>query len=352
MIAAHEEGEILLTLSDGQNMTGVIWMESIDSPNKIVIYLGQNGYPETGYIGDYILLFRNYTQDSVDIAIVAPDGSVSIERNVYIGADKLSELSQLSRSLLSSHSLTSSRSFTWNDLAKTVRIAGIVVGAFTCAAAVMTVIASPAGVACAAALITTVSAHYWLNNVDNLALESTSTSLGAIGCGTGLAGDPFTAAVECTNLALDLGGKVIDAFKSDENERETEINLAESSLIFGGGDVQVTLTWDNSSDLDIWVVDPNNEIIKWDQPSSASGGELDADDRNGFGPENIFWPSGQAPSGTYEVRLAYFTDNGQGAANYEILVQADGSVTQYSEPISKSDTPDDDDSILITTFTR
>ena len=101
------------------------------------------------------------------------------------------------------------------------------------------------------------------------------------------------------------------------------------------GDIQVTLRWDTSDDLDLIVVDPAGSIIDFGSPTSPSGGQLDVD-ANGFcqtqnfAPvENIFWPTGGAPDGDY---LAYVTlaipcsledlassDEAAAAAAYEVL---------------------------------
>jgi len=81
----------------------------------------------------------------------------------------------------------------------------------------------------------------------------------------------------------------------------------------GTGDVQVTLRWNTDADLDLYVEDPSGEVIYWNHKTSASGGQLDADDRGvcegseGGGPENIFWPLGGAPNGTYRFRVLYST---------------------------------------------
>ena len=76
------------------------------------------------------------------------------------------------------------------------------------------------------------------------------------------------------------------------------------------GDVQVTLRWNTSDDLDLIVIDPAGDIVDFGSPTSPSGGQLDVD-ANGFcqtqnfSPvENIFWPTGAAPNGQY---LAYVT---------------------------------------------
>jgi len=76
----------------------------------------------------------------------------------------------------------------------------------------------------------------------------------------------------------------------------------------GTGDVQVTLRWEGDADLDLHVIDPNGEEISFVTTTSSSGGQLDVDCIPGTscaadGPhvENVFWPTGSAPSGNYSA---------------------------------------------------
>lgn len=80
----------------------------------------------------------------------------------------------------------------------------------------------------------------------------------------------------------------------------------------GTGDVQVTLHWDGPNDLDLHVIDPAGEEIFYIQTTSASHGQLDVDANRGCGTrmdkpvENIFWPTGQAPTGKYQISVNYY----------------------------------------------
>ena len=73
------------------------------------------------------------------------------------------------------------------------------------------------------------------------------------------------------------------------------------------GDIAFRLTWSGPQDLDLYVKEPNGEVIYYGNPQSATGGKLDVDSNAGCSSEspspteNIFWPVGQAPHGTYEV---------------------------------------------------
>jgi hypothetical protein len=80
----------------------------------------------------------------------------------------------------------------------------------------------------------------------------------------------------------------------------------------GTGDVQVSVTWDTPTDVDLHVVDPSGEEIYYGNDVSASGGRLDLDSNRGCdldnkNAENITWPSGQAPTGQYIVRVDYWS---------------------------------------------
>ena len=75
----------------------------------------------------------------------------------------------------------------------------------------------------------------------------------------------------------------------------------------GGGDIQVTLQWTGSADLDLHVADPAGEEIYYAHSSSQSGGLLDHDANAGCNGiqdddnavENVFWPPRSAPVGDY-----------------------------------------------------
>jgi hypothetical protein len=88
-----------------------------------------------------------------------------------------------------------------------------------------------------------------------------------------------------------------------------------------GGSVHVTLTWDNATDVDLHVIDPYGEEIYYANRSSASGGQLDVDDTDGYGPENIYWPQDGAPSGQYTVAVVYYSSRGYGSSSYEVTVR-------------------------------
>ena len=103
----------------------------------------------------------------------------------------------------------------------------------------------------------------------------------------------------------------------------------------GTGDVQVTLAWDADSDVDLHVVGPDGEEIFYGNRNSDSGGELDLDsnagcDIDGVRNENITWPVGTAPRGTYTVRVNYWSSCDVSETNYTVRINNGGSVQLFT----------------------
>jgi hypothetical protein len=97
------------------------------------------------------------------------------------------------------------------------------------------------------------------------------------------------------------------------------------------GDVQVSVSWDAPSDVDLHVIEPSGEEIFYGNTVSSTGGQLDVDSNpacsiDGRQIENIRWGT-RAPGGTYIVRVDYWTNCGVAQTNYLVTVK-NGSLTQ------------------------
>jgi len=118
------------------------------------------------------------------------------------------------------------------------------------------------------------------------------------------------------------------------------------------GDVQVLLSWDNYNDLDLICTDPDNKKVWFKNKTVLSGGKLEID-MNAKYPdsktpiENIYWPSGGAPNGTYSVFLLYYKQHTDiNETPYKITVSYGDSTDVYKGKIKA-----EDKSIAICTFT-
>ena len=108
----------------------------------------------------------------------------------------------------------------------------------------------------------------------------------------------------------------------------------------GTGDIQVTLLWSSSSDLDLSVTDPEGFSVNYGTRSSPTGGTLDRDANRSCSEnvpepvENIYWESGAAPRGTYTVRVnMYAACNAPLPIPFTLIVKVDGRV-RINETVS------------------
>jgi subtilisin family serine protease len=118
------------------------------------------------------------------------------------------------------------------------------------------------------------------------------------------------------------------------------------------GDVQVLLSWENYNDLDLACVDPSGDRVWFKNKRIRSGGILEIDmnvkPNDSQTPiENIYWPHGSAPNGTYGVYLWLYK---QHEANingtpYKILVKYGDKTEEFTGTIKREDGP-----IHVTTF--
>lgn len=84
-----------------------------------------------------------------------------------------------------------------------------------------------------------------------------------------------------------------------------------------GGDIQISLSWQNYNDLDLHCIDPAGEEIYFsNRKSSRTGGELDVD-QNAHTPykispvENIYWGVRSAPPGLYRISVVYYAKHSE-----------------------------------------
>jgi flagellar hook assembly protein FlgD len=101
------------------------------------------------------------------------------------------------------------------------------------------------------------------------------------------------------------------------------------------GNVQVNVSWNTATDVDLHVVDPTNQEIYYGSPQSTNGGSLDVDSNAGCSldnkqSENIRWGS-SAPNGTYTVRVDYWSAcNVSGTTTFTVTINNGGQRSQFT----------------------
>jgi tetratricopeptide (TPR) repeat protein len=73
-------------------------------------------------------------------------------------------------------------------------------------------------------------------------------------------------------------------------------------------DLRVTISWNtDATDVDLWVIEPDNFKVYYGARQSPSGGMLSQDMTQGYGPER--YQMGRARPGTYVIKVHYFAAN-------------------------------------------
>jgi hypothetical protein len=130
-------------------------------------------------------------------------------------------------------------------------------------------------------------------------------------------------------------------------EETTTTTVPETTTtVLGTGDVQVTLRWDGPADMDIYVTDPNGEQLSFGSRTSSSGGQLDVDanaacaEESGAPTENVFWPPGAAPLGTYLVGVSLYDPCGSALpVAWTLTITVDGQVWVLSGASAEAQVP-------------
>lgn len=102
---------------------------------------------------------------------------------------------------------------------------------------------------------------------------------------------------------VDQGKFFINFYVFDQEGRVSNIETTEVIVLrLGTGSLQISLSWNTATDQDLHVTDPSGTEIYFGNETSSTGGSLDRDDIDGYGPENIFWLD-NAPDGEYLVEV-------------------------------------------------
>lgn len=135
-------------------------------------------------------------------------------------------------------------------------------------------------------------------------------------------------------------------------------------LQIGTGDIQVSVAWTDTADVDLHVIDPDGGHLSFGNKSVASGGHLDLDanaacSKNSLpdgsqayvSNENVYWPLGGAPNGNYTIYLDYWSDCGVAQTDWVVTVQKRGASPQvFTGSFVGSSSGMPDDTVTVLTF--
>lgn len=323
LITTENKDFILIGSSSNDGIRPIVYQ---NDNKKYYLEVDNNGVPKIGISGDYTFVFSNYNGELIDMAIITPDEEIEILRNIDISSID--------------GRFAQNRQMMNDDLHNALSGAGLGISIMGCALSFASLAGGvlPAFVAipasCGSALLAILNT---INNDEIPALQGSSTAVSifanSLGCG---ALDPTS----CVGLVFDVLTPMAANSQITIEEQEELIDLSYGSLATLDGDIKVTLTWQNESDLDLYVTDPLGETISYQNETSQSGGYLDVDDTDGYGPENIIWSD--AYPGNYIVEVDHY--DGPSPASFSIRLSVNGIVTVFNGSVST------DEKILITNF--
>jgi hypothetical protein len=152
-----------------------------------------------------------------------------------------------------------------------------------------------------------------------------------------------TSAVIITNFAASLTGSFQIGYAVANAAGALGPTVTSTRNIAGGtGNVQVNVSWNTATDVDLHVVDPTNQEVYYGRTQVPSGGSLDVDSNAGCSidnrnSENIRWGS-TAPNGTYIVRVDYWSAcNVTGTTTYTVVVNNGGQRSQFTGTFAARD---------------
>lgn len=334
LVMQHINGEQIVTIDENENgaLDALVYTQDA---NFLVAHLNEaTSLPERITTSDNTLFIFSYKNNNtlMDVAVVQPDNQIGYLRDIAI---ELPDPFLINRTPLEA-------------LQAGLFAVGTALGTVACVTSAGGLVISTAGLAIPAAIAACgglivsvagfINSNSGANNEAIAQLDNANNVFsivqGVIGCPTGNVGNCLSGVVTAAGVILSQINGIWVEIGSDT------IALAEGALNSGFGIIKITLTWNTTSDIDLWVTDPNGERIYYANPVSASGGFLDVDDTDGFGPENIFWEN-NAPTGSYLVQVHYFADNGQGPTNYNVQVQVLGDTEIYNGVLSSVNEVDD-----------
>ncbi|MEM9821250.1 MAG: hypothetical protein AAF985_09270 [Bacteroidota bacterium] len=129
----------------------------------------------------------------------------------------------------------------------------------------------------------------------NVPYDTNSSSSGSLAVPVGIPANVLDGLFSLNFCVYDTEGQV-------SNVVTTQVDV----LLLGTGSLQISLSWNTPTDQDLHVEDPGGEVIYFGNKTALSGGELDKDDTDGYGPENVYWLE-NAPDGSYQVSVDDYT---------------------------------------------
>ena len=346
-VFTHQSGETMAVELDAADRLHRVALRD-QAGLELVVTLGADGMPTTATVGEVVFVYANVRSDLADVVVITPGGESTVIRDVAVDADAARRARALAEARRAGQAPPS--------VGEVANAAGLGVGIVGCTITVVVglgsipvtgpigaTVAGGGAMGCAGAVVGVLTEYRNRHGTASAELEGTNAFFNAVGAAGAIADCTGSNPVACIEAALGLASGALSRNALTEAQVDQLIADARALLAGGGGDVQVSLTWNTTADLDLWVTDPAGERIYYGNRTSASGGQLDVDDRSGFGPENVFWPTNGAPAGTYTVQVDHYS--GASPSAWRVTTVVAGRTQTFTGSVSTNQTD------AVTTFT-
>lgn len=215
LVAIHQDGSRIAVLSDvtENKIKGAVFISKDNE--SFTVWFGDDGLPSKAFIKNTIILFDNYNQSQVDIAIIDSQNQTTIYRG--INSDFIEQLRQFNSDKLGK--VTSEFGL---SIGKTLRYIGLSLSVASCATAI--VLSSGMALPCLAAIVNVAVAFI---PDDDPALEASSAALGAFASSLGcISGEPFSCAswiADGASAVVGLGEVYMAGHQNQIEEAKTEL---------------------------------------------------------------------------------------------------------------------------------
>ncbi|MBI5933078.1 MAG: hypothetical protein HY867_05175 [Chloroflexi bacterium] len=228
MTQTTETGEIV-------DVTGAIF---IAPDGRSIAFYFENGLPVRAIAEGHVIEFFNFTDTTVDIVIVAPDGTVTTQSNIPFDGQKIYKINEsaLNRPGNSGH-LAMVRLTTKNTDFDWVQFASTALGAFSCAATIASggTLSLLFGISCGIFVYTT---YFQVTEKEPpLLVEVGDSTISVIGCGSEIVERQYVMAVaDCGKLVIDTAQSIQSSSNQTYEKQKRvieEIKLKSSSSPIG-----------------------------------------------------------------------------------------------------------------------
>jgi hypothetical protein len=332
MVIGKDGSSMVFNADESTGIPSLLYLKpEKDSDDGFTYFFKENGLPDKVIHNGHILYFGNFSGYKFDLAVIYPNNAIDYHYDIE---------TDVNWDVFNDRSISGQGRFiNFNSITKSLGFVSKAIGIGTCAAAVF----FPTALTGCAAYVASEVGHVAVDKIfDGYTADLSHTIIDVIGCAGNIGNvfDLITVADSCVSALAGTASMLSHLDFDLTSQKAPELAQANGVINGGRGDVKVTLSWNNLADVDLHIVDPYNEEIYWRHTYSQSGGILDFDNRHGYGPENIYWPAGNAPNGVYKVYVNFYNSGTSGAfnssSNYTVLINAFGNTKTYTGTVTSN----------------